>query len=195
MQHFFWFFRVFLSSVLLRIPSVSCAEINVFQHINDLVPVFSWPGLFLASLADYLWIPAVLSPWCTFGPLVVGTIKLVFNQFKSGFLAAASFSAWLGAVRLHFQRDIFPVGVRKAFKTRSRRINLLTSIIKSKESEYESLLARCTTSFALVTFGQQVINQDLSLDSTRSERHCLVCLALFLLKLYCLFFGFLGYHL
>lgn len=172
----FWFFFVFLTIVLLWLPSVSCTEINVFSYTDDLVPVFSWPGLFLANLVDYLWIPAVLSPWCTFGPLVAGTIKLVFNQFKSDFLTAASLSARLNTLHLHLQRGTFPVGVQKAYKSRSRRVQLLTSIIRSKESEYESLLARCSTSFVLATFGQQIIDQYLSLDSTPSPTE-MVCIS------------------
>ncbi|KAG0736098.1 hypothetical protein G6F16_012949 [Rhizopus arrhizus] len=108
----------------------------MFQYTTDLVPVFSWPGLFLASLADYLWIPAVLSPWCTFGPLVAGTIKLVFNQYKFDFLAAASLSVRLDTHRLRLQQGTFPVCFRNTFKARSRQINLLSSIIKFKESEY-----------------------------------------------------------
>ncbi|KAG1507700.1 hypothetical protein G6F52_011570 [Rhizopus delemar] len=122
----------------------------------------------LATLADYLWVPAVLSPWCTFGPLIASAIKLVENQFKSDFLTAASLSARLDKLREHLQRGTFPAGVRKTFKSRSRRVSLLISIIESKESEYQSLLTRCTTSFVLATFGQQIIDQYLSLDSTPS---------------------------
>ncbi|KAG1036110.1 hypothetical protein G6F43_013113 [Rhizopus delemar] len=158
------FFLVFLFG-LVFLPSVSCAEINVFTNTNGLVPVFSWAGLFLASVSDFLRVPAVLASWCTLYPFIASAIKLVFNQYKSDFLAAASLSARLDKLRQHLQQGTFPVGVRKAYKSRSRRISLLTSIIESKEAEYKSLLTKCTTSFVLARFGQQIIDQYLLMDS------------------------------